>query len=173
VRNVFLEFGSRLRRHWLVAVGLIAVGGLIVAVQPSNVGRVLEEADPAPLALMLPCVLLLYLFHGMAWWRALRGIDAPIGLRRAIEVTYISQAFVFLPGGDLWRVPVIKAESGDRVETGAVAGTVVFDDLVFFFVLTFAMVPAATRRRLSKWSSTTPSPRSITVPSRRTTARPR
>jgi uncharacterized membrane protein YbhN (UPF0104 family) len=112
------------------------------------VGRALEGADPAALALMLPCVLLLYLFHGMAWWRALRGIDAQIGLRRAIEVTYISQAFVFLPGGDLWRVPVIRAGSGDVVETGAVAGTVVFDDLVFLLVLTFAMVPAVGRAPL-------------------------
>jgi uncharacterized membrane protein YbhN (UPF0104 family) len=149
VRSVFLEFGSRLgRRHWLVAVGVVAVGGLVVAVEPSKVARVLKEADPAPLALMLPCVLLLYLFHGVAWWRALRGIEAPIAVRRAIEVTYISQAFVFLPGGDLWRVPVVKAESGDLVETGAIAGTVVFDDLVFFFVLTFAMVPAAGRTPL-------------------------
>src|SRR3984893_17012573 len=145
MRNVLSELGSRIRRHWMVGVGLAAVAGLIVAVDPSNVARALAGADPVALALMLPCVLLLYLFHGLAWWRALRGIEAPVGVLRATEVTYISQAFVFLPGGDLWRVPVIKAGSGDLVETGAIAGTVVFDDLVFLFVLTFAMVPAVGR----------------------------
>jgi uncharacterized membrane protein YbhN (UPF0104 family) len=145
--NVLVEFGSRLRQHWLIGVGLAAVGGLILAVEPSKVARALVGADSVALALMLPCVLLLYLFHGMAWWIALRGIEAPVGLRRAIEVTYISQAFVFLPGGDLWRVPVIKAGSGD-LEAGVIAGTVVFDDLVFLFVLTFAMVPAVARAPL-------------------------
>jgi uncharacterized protein (TIRG00374 family) len=132
----------RLRQHWLLALGLVAVAALIVAVRPADVAHVLIEADPAVLALMLPCVLLLYVVHGAAWWVALRGVGAPIGLRRAIAVTFISQAFVFLPGGDLWRVPVVKDESGDRVEAGAIAGSVVFDDLVFLFVLTFAMAPA-------------------------------
>jgi uncharacterized membrane protein YbhN (UPF0104 family) len=148
MRNVLSELGSRVRQHWMVGVGLGAVAGQIVAVDPSKVARALAGADPVALALMLPCVLLLYLFHGLAWWRALRGIEAPVGMLRAIEVTYISQAFVFLPGGDLWRVPVIKAGSGDLVETGAIAGTVVFDDLVFLFVLTFAMVPAVGRAPL-------------------------
>jgi uncharacterized protein (TIRG00374 family) len=148
VPYVLRDFASRLRRHWLVAVGLGAVAGLIVAVEPSKVARVLTGADPVALALMLPCVLLLYVVHGAAWWVALRGVGAPITFRRAIAVTYISQAFVFLPGGDLWRVPVVKDESAALVEAGAIAGTVVFDDLVFLFVLTFAMVPAVWRTPL-------------------------
>lgn len=136
------QVASRLRQHWLLVLGLVAVAALIVAVRPSDVARVVVDADPAVLALMLPCVLLLYMVHGAAWWVALKGVGAPVGLRRAIAVTFISQAFVFLPGGDLWRVPVVKDESGDLVEAGAIAGTVVFDDLVFLLVLTFGMVPA-------------------------------
>jgi uncharacterized membrane protein YbhN (UPF0104 family) len=142
------DLGHRLRRHWLLAAGLLAVAGLVVAVRPSEVAAVLTKADPAVLALMLPCVLLLYVFHGAAWWVALRGVGAPVGLRRAIAVTYITQAFVFLPGGDLWRVPVVKDGSGEEVEAAVVAGSVVFDDLVYLFLMTFAMVPALWRSPL-------------------------
>jgi hypothetical protein len=160
VRDLLGRLGSGLRRHWLVAVGLAAVAGLLVAVQPARVERVLAEADPVALVLMLPCVLLLYVVHGAAWWVALRGVGAPIGLRRAIGVTCVSQAFVFLPGGDLWRVPVVRDESAELAEAGVLAGTVVFDDLVFLFVLTFAMVPACRpprprSRRCSTGRSTT------------------
>jgi len=142
VRYLRRELGAQLRQHWLIGVGLVAVAALVVAVQPSNVARVLAQADPALLAPMLPCVLLLYVFHGAAWWIALRGADVPVGLGRAVAVTFVSQAFVFLPGGDLWRVPVLADVRGRPVDAGAVAGAVVFDDLVFLFVMTFAMVPA-------------------------------
>jgi uncharacterized membrane protein YbhN (UPF0104 family) len=148
VRYVLRRLGGELRRHWVVAVGLLAVVTLLLAVQPARVAAVLTAADPVALALMLPCVLALYVVHGMAWWVALRGVGAPVTLRRAIGVTYISQAFVYLPGGDLWRVPVVSAESAGRVEAGAIAGTVIFDDLVFLFVLTFAMAPAAWATRV-------------------------
>jgi uncharacterized membrane protein YbhN (UPF0104 family) len=145
VRLRLRRLAIRLRRHWLLAAGLAAVAGLVVAVRPAEVAAVLAEADPAVLALMLPCVLLLYVVHGAAWWVALRGLGAPVGLRRAIGVTYITQAFVFLPGGDLWRVPVVKDGGGEDVEAAVVAGSVVFDDLVYLFVMTFAMVPAVAR----------------------------
>ncbi len=134
-----------LRQHWMTLVGMVAVAGLILAVDPSKVWRALSEADPVSLALMLPCVLLLYVVHGAAWWVALRGAGVPVRPRRALEVMYISQAFVFLPGGDLWRVPLIKSESGDAVDSGAITGTVVFDDLVYFAVLTLGMIPAVAR----------------------------
>jgi len=41
---------------------------------------------------MLPCVLLLYVVHGVAWWVALFGAGINLGLIKAIEITYISQA---------------------------------------------------------------------------------
>lgn len=132
----------RLRENWIVTVGLFAVAALVIAVDPSKLGHDLANADRLFVLLMLPTVLALYLLHGLAWWIALRGIRAPVGIRQAISVTFISQAFVLLPGGDLWRVPIIRSRHGDHLEAGRIAASVIFDDLIYFFVLSFAMGPA-------------------------------
>jgi uncharacterized membrane protein YbhN (UPF0104 family) len=134
-----------LRDNWVVVLGLLAVAALVIAVDPAKLGRALADADPRFLLLMLPTVFLLYLFHGVAWWIALRGVGAPVGIRQAIMVSFISQVFDFLPGGDLWRVAIVKSDNGEHLDAGPIVATVVFDNLVFFFVLTFAMVPAVLR----------------------------
>lgn len=136
------------KQHWLVILGVVALAALVVAVHPARVARALARADPMMLALMLPTVLLLYAVHGLAWWVALRGAGIRIPVRRAVAITYISQTFTYLPGGDLWRIPLVETGSRDKVAVGAVTGTVVFDDLVFFVVLTLAMLPAAFRAPL-------------------------
>jgi uncharacterized membrane protein YbhN (UPF0104 family) len=148
VRRVPRRLVRGLRDNWVVLVGLLAVVALIIAVDPAKLGRALANADRPVLLLMLPTVFLLYILHGVAWWIALRGVRAPVGMRQAITVSLISQAFDFLPGGDLWRVPIVKAENGERLDAGMIAATVVFDNLVYFFVLTFAMVPAVFRSPL-------------------------
>ena len=135
-----------LRENWIVAVGLVAVAALVIAVDPAKLGHDLANADGLFVVLMFPTVLALYLLHGLAWWIALRGISAPVGIRQAFSITYISQAFAFLPGGDLWRVPIIRSHHGEGLDAGRIAATVIFDDLVYFFVLTFVMVPAVVQR---------------------------
>jgi len=131
------------REHWIVVVGLAGVVLLIWAVNPLQVADAIGGADRRFLLAMLPVVLLLYLLHGVAWWFALQGIGASVSLGRSLKITIISQAFDVLPGGDLWRVPIVVSESEGALDAGAVSATVAFDDLVYFFVLTMAMVPAA------------------------------
>jgi uncharacterized membrane protein YbhN (UPF0104 family) len=123
----------------------MAVAALVIAVDPAKLGRDLANADRLLVLLMLPTVLVVYLLHGVAWWIALRGVRAAVSIRQAISITFISQAFVFLPGGDLWRVPIVRSEHRERVSSGQIAASVIFDNLVYFFVLTFAMVPAVLR----------------------------
>lgn len=136
---------TSLRDHWVVSAGLVAVAALVIAVDPGKLAHDLGAADDRAILLMLPVVLLLYLFHGVAWWIALRGVRVPVGFRQAIRVSFVSQAFDVLPGGDLWRVAIAKSENGEPLDAGIIAATVVFDNLVYFFVLTFAMVPAVLR----------------------------
>lgn len=95
----------------------------------------------AALAAMLPVVLSLYFIRGVTWFVVVRAAGQPVGFGQAIRITFISQMFVFLPGGDLWKVPLVRLAKGGRVDTGVLTGTVVFDDLIYLFVLTFAMVP--------------------------------
>lgn len=132
-----------LREHWIVLLGLAGVAALIVAVDPAKVAGAIGQADPRLAALMIPVVLALYFCHSVAWWVALRGVGVPAGLLQAVRVTLISQAFDVVPGGDLWRVPIVRSDDERPVNRGTVAATVIFDDLVYFFVLTFAMVPLA------------------------------
>ncbi|HUZ88557.1 MAG TPA: lysylphosphatidylglycerol synthase transmembrane domain-containing protein [Candidatus Acidoferrales bacterium] len=134
---------AELAKHWVALIGLAAVAALVISVDPSKVEYSLRRADMGEVALMLPVVVALYALHGVAWSIALRGLRLPIGVRRAIKVTLISQAFDLVPGGDLWRVPILKAESGSALEAGVLTAAVVFDDLVYFLVLTLGMVPAA------------------------------
>lgn len=133
------------RRYGVLAVGLAGVVGLVVVVNPAQVRSALTGADPGFLALMLPTVLLLYVAHGAAWWLALRGAAVPVGFRRAVRGVLVSQAFDVVPGGDLWRVPIVAQDGGPPAPPGPLAATVVFDDLVYFFVLSLAMLPAAAR----------------------------
>jgi uncharacterized membrane protein YbhN (UPF0104 family) len=137
-----------LRDNWVVLVGLIAVAALVIAVDPVKLGRALADANPWFVLLMVPVVFVLYALHGVAWWIALRGVRVAIGLRQAVTVTFVSQVFDFLPGGDLWRVAIVKSESQQPLDPGVVAASVVFDNLVYFFVLTFAMVPDVFRAPL-------------------------
>lgn len=132
-----------LRRHWVPLLGLLGVAALVAVVNPAEVARTLAGVDVRPLLLMLPAVLLLYVLHGLAWAVALRGVGARMSLARAVQVTYISQAFDVVPGGDLWRVPIVSSRAGARAESGRIAAAVVFDDLIYFLVLTAAIVPAA------------------------------
>ena len=139
-RRLWME----LRGHWITLLGVAAVAGLVIAVNPASVAHALSAADPWLLVVMLPVVLLLYCVRGGTWFAVLRGARQTVGLREAIRVNLVSQTFVFLPGGDLWRVPLVKADSGGGRDTGVLTATVVFDDLVYLFVLTFAMVPVVT-----------------------------
>lgn len=129
------------RGHWVTLVGVGAVAGLVFAVNPGKVASALTHASPLLLSAMLPVVLSLYFVRGITWFVVVRAARQPVGVGQALRITVISQMFVFLPGGDLWKVPLVKVENGATADTGVVTGTVVFDDLIYLFVLTFAMVP--------------------------------
>ncbi|HEY6470517.1 MAG TPA: lysylphosphatidylglycerol synthase transmembrane domain-containing protein [Candidatus Dormibacteraeota bacterium] len=135
----------RIRAHWITLTGLAAVLALIIAVDPGKVAHDLTGADAGLLIWMLPVVLALYAMRGLSWSIVLRGVRQQVGLEQAIRVTFISQAFVFLPGGDLWRVPIVKTDDGAPTNAGIITATVVFDDLIYLFVLTLAMVPVVVR----------------------------
>lgn len=135
----------RLREHWLLVLGLLAVCGLVIAVGPAKLTRVLAGADPRFLALMLPCVLALYATRGLAWRVALLGSGLTVTRARAIRLVIAGQALIFLPGGDLWRIAVTARAQDLRRMGGVITATIVFDDLVFMTLLSLALVPLLAR----------------------------
>ena len=130
---------TAVRHHWTTVLGIGALVALVVAVDPHKVLSAIHQADPRLLLLMVPCVVAIYAFRSITWWIELRFLGLGVSFTDAVIVTFISQLFVFLPGGDLWRVPIVKTQVRFPVESGIIAGVVVFDDLLYFFVLTLIM----------------------------------
>jgi uncharacterized membrane protein YbhN (UPF0104 family) len=127
--------------HWTVYLGLIALALLVMAVNPAKVGAALSGADGRILVVMLVCVLAIYLSRGVAWWIEMTALSVGMSLREAIRNLYVSQALVYLPGGDMWRVPLVKSRFDD-VQSGSIAGAVVYDDLIYYLALSVLMVIA-------------------------------
>jgi len=91
VESFFRRLVGGLRSNWIVWLGLLAVAALILAVDPSKLGRALANADGQAVLLMLPTVGFLYVLHGIAWSFALRGARVPVGVRQAVVVSFVSQ----------------------------------------------------------------------------------
>lgn len=131
--------------HWLLLLGAAALTALVVAVGPARLGGILAGAAWSLLGLMVPCVLALYVARGLAWHVLLRRLGLRLGALRAIRIMFAGQTLVFLPGGDLWRVGVMAEAEGLHRHGGAVAATVVFEDLVFMTLFSLALLPVLGR----------------------------
>jgi uncharacterized membrane protein YbhN (UPF0104 family) len=132
-----------LRRHWLVVVGSASLVGVMVAVDPGKLGASLERVEIAPLALMFPVVVSEYAAQGLGWYVLLRWLGVPLNRRQAIEVEIAGQALIFLPAGDLGRVPLVREAAPSASDSGGIAATIVVQELVFMVILGLAAIPAA------------------------------
>jgi uncharacterized membrane protein YbhN (UPF0104 family) len=119
----------------------------VIAVGPARLAAILSRADPVPLALMLPCVVALYCVRALAWRVALRRLGMDMGRWRAVRIVFAGEALIFLPGGDLWRTAVVSKAEGLHDHRGAIAASIVFDDIVFMGLFSLALVPALARAR--------------------------
>jgi uncharacterized membrane protein YbhN (UPF0104 family) len=132
-----------LRRHWLVVVGGASLVGVVVAVDPSKLGSSLESVEIAPLAFMFPVVVSEYAAQGLAWYVLLRRLGVPMNRLQAVEVEIAGQALIFLPAGDLGRVPLVRKAVPVASDAGGIAATIVVQELVFMVILGLAAIPAA------------------------------
>ncbi len=130
---------AAVRHHWTTVLGAGALAALVIAVDPRKVLAAFDQADLKLLVLMIPCAFAIYAFRSITWWIELQFLRLGVSFADAVVVTFISQLFVFLPGGDLWRVPIVRTQVSVPVEAGIITGAVVFDDLLYFFVLTLIM----------------------------------
>ncbi|HLH67974.1 MAG TPA: lysylphosphatidylglycerol synthase transmembrane domain-containing protein [Candidatus Dormibacteraeota bacterium] len=130
-----------LRRNWLLLLGLAALSGLVIAVGPGRLGAALAHADRRVLVAMLPCVLAVYVLRALAWRVTLGRLGLNLSRRRTIRIMVAGQALIFLPGGDLWRVPVFVRAEEVRDRGGELAASIVFEDLVFLALFSLAPLP--------------------------------
>jgi glycosyltransferase 2 family protein len=131
-----------LRRHWLAIFGLVSLAGLVVAIDPAKLGRVLEHVHLVPLLLMLPCTLAVYAVRALGWRVALQETGVRISVHRAITVMVAGQTLIFLPAGDLARVRMIRETGASGRDAGELTGTIAFQELLYMTLMGFAVVPA-------------------------------
>jgi uncharacterized membrane protein YbhN (UPF0104 family) len=131
----------RARRIWLPALGVAALIGIVIAVNPLSLWRVLHGVSAGLLALMLPTVIGVYIFRTLAWWVTLRRIGVRIGVLRALRVMFASRPLTFLPFGELGRVAVLEATGVEGVDAGELIGTVAFQELIFLTLMGLALLP--------------------------------
>jgi uncharacterized membrane protein YbhN (UPF0104 family) len=130
-----------LRTAVLLAVGLAALTGLILAVKPLRLFAVLRQVSPAELLTMLPVALGIYIFRGLGWWVALRRIGVRLSPLRATWALFAGKPLVFVPLGDLGRVAVLEAMGVEGHDAGELVGTVAFQELTYLTLMGLAMLP--------------------------------
>ena len=131
-----------LRRHWLLSISVVSVVGLVLAVNPGKLARVLDHVQLRPLLLMVPCTVAIYLVRAFGWHVALRRTGVEISLYRTITVMFAGQAFIFLPAGDLARVKMVRDTGSSGHDAGEVTGTIAFQELLYMTLMGFAVLPA-------------------------------
>ncbi len=130
-----------LRDQWLGVAALVAVAGLVLAVDPRKLVGVLSGVDPRVLLAMAPCVILVYVLRALAWQGLLARAGIRATTRAAIAATFAGQALIFLPGGDLARAGLLEHDPADGRSTADLMGTLVFDNVLYAALVTIAMAP--------------------------------
>lgn len=131
-----------LRRHWMVAIAVLSIAGLVLAVNPGKLWGVLERVQLRPLVLMLPCTVAIYVVRAFGWHVALRRTGVNISAHRSIVVMLAGQAMVFLPAGDLARVKMVRDTGASGHDAGEITGTIAFQELLYMTLMGFAVLPA-------------------------------
>lgn len=131
-----------LRAHWLEAVAVISIVGLVIGVSPTRLASAYRHLQARVLLLMLGVVLAQYLTRGAAWWVTLRHIGVRISLWRTELAELAGQVLIFVPTGDLARAALAEehAEGGNR-KPGQLLGSIAFQELLFLTVLGLGVVP--------------------------------
>ena len=135
-----------LRRSWPVLFAVAAVGAIVVAVNPREVGRALREGDAV---LLVPAIVLgvaVLVAQGVRWHQLLRVVGAPLSAVDSVLLSVAGQGITaILPLGDLTRA-VFVTEVTDIAFADVVA-TVTVQELSFTLLLLGSAAPVVVERR--------------------------
>jgi uncharacterized membrane protein YbhN (UPF0104 family) len=132
---------SHLRTILPIAVGLAALAGLIVGVDPHRLGEALARFRlwlvPAVLAASAGAVIL----QGVRWHFLLRELGLRFRLGDSVLLSVAGQAITaILPLGDLTRV-IFVTDADPDADFGAVAATVTVQELTYTLLLVLMALP--------------------------------
>jgi uncharacterized membrane protein YbhN (UPF0104 family) len=128
-------------------VGVAAIAGLVLVLNPGQVWRALSRFDLR----LLPAILVLYVgiyaLQGARWHVLLREVGARLGLWDSLLLNAAGQTITALvPLGDLTRAALAAEASGK--EFGTVAATVTVQELTFTLFLVLLAMPEILALRL-------------------------
>jgi uncharacterized membrane protein YbhN (UPF0104 family) len=135
-----------LRRHWLEAIAVVSLTGLIIAVDPAKLAAIYGRLDIRFLLLMLPVTIGVYAARGAGFWVALRHLGVRISLGRAVAIMFAGQALIFMPAGDLARVALVRRTTDTDRDDGTLAGSIAFQELLFLTLLGLGVLPRVLTR---------------------------
>ena len=129
-------------RHILAAaIGLAAIAGLVLFLNPAHVGAALTHFQ---LALIAPIVLLsvlVYVLQGVRWHFLLTDVGTSFRLRDTVLISLAGQTIsAIMPLGDLTRAAFASTAGGTDFEV--VAATVTVQELSYTLILILAGLPA-------------------------------
>jgi uncharacterized protein (TIRG00374 family) len=134
-----------LRRWWPVLLAVSAVGGLVVAVNPAEVGAALRRTE---LPLLVPVIVLIavtLVVQGMRWHFLLGAVGARTGMLDSVLISVAGQGITaLLPLGDLTRAIFATEIAG--VEFADVVATVTVQELTFTLFLLVSAGPVVVER---------------------------
>jgi uncharacterized protein (TIRG00374 family) len=132
---------SFMRRHWLPAIAVLCIVGLVIGVNPSKLATAFQRTDWRIALLMIPVTIATYVLRGTAWWLTLRKIGERISLTRCLAIEFAGQVMIFLPMGDLARVAMARRAVKSPPGAGRVAGTIAFQELIYLTLVGFGVLP--------------------------------
>ena len=135
------------RRFGPPLLGLAAMAGLVLVLNPGHVGRALERFDVRLLPAILALYLAIYGLQGARWHVLLREVGVRLSLRDGMLLNAAGQTITALvPLGDLTRA-AFAARAGDR-DFGTVAATVTVQELTYTLFLVLLAMPELLALRL-------------------------
>jgi uncharacterized membrane protein YbhN (UPF0104 family) len=132
---------SRRRIPTLLAV--LVIGSLIVASNPSQVGRAIEHFTVRDIPIVVGLSVGYYLLQGVRWWTLLRIVTRKPPLGETVLMTLTGQATALLPLGELTRAILLA-----RVRTiavGSAIAAVTVQELLYSVLLIAAALPGSSR----------------------------
>ena len=130
-----------LREHWVIALAAASLALLVLFVDPVRIAGLVVRANRRALLLMAPCLLAIYAFKGVGWWVTLRRVGSKASVWRATYVMFAGRTLIFLPTGDLARIALLKETGEDSANSGTIAGTIAFQELVYTGLIGLGVLP--------------------------------
>jgi glycosyltransferase 2 family protein len=135
------RLSALIRRLVTAVIGLAAIAGVILFLNPSHVGSALAHFHLALIAPILALSVLVYLLQGIRWHFLLTDVGAHLRLRDTILVNLAGQTITaIVPLGDLTRAAFASRAVG--TDFGIVAATVTVQELSYTLLLILSALPA-------------------------------